>query len=83
VKEARSGDYGLVEGNTVDGVRTHVSRGCEKGIKMKMPSARTTAASVPGSCGAVGTAGRGVGWEWEVRYPLYWMASGTLRHFLR
>ena len=43
----------------MDGVRTHVSRGCEKVIKMKMPSARTTAASVPGSRSAVGTAGRG------------------------
>jgi hypothetical protein len=73
--------FDLVEGNTVDGVRTHVSRACEKGIRMKMPSARTTTASVLGSRGAVGTAGRGLDWEWEVRYPLYWMASGIFRHF--
>ena len=32
-------------------------------------------ASVLGSRGAVGTAGRG--WGWEVRYPSCWMASGT------
>ena len=63
VKEARSGD--------LDGVRTHVSRGCEKGIRTRMPSARTTTASVLGSRSTVGrSAGRGLGWE--VRYPSGW-----------
>ena len=65
MKEAKSGDCGLVEEN---GVRTHVSRGCEKGTTMKMPSARTTTACVPGYRGAVETAGRELGWEWEVWY---------------
>ena len=59
MKEARSGDYDLVEEN-MDGVWTHVSRACEKGIRMKMPSTRTTTASVLGSRGAVGRTGRGL-----------------------
>jgi len=63
VKEARPGD--------LDGVRTHVSRGCEKGIRTRKPSARTTTASVLGSRSAVGrSAGRGLGWE--VSYPSGW-----------
>ena len=50
-KEARSGDYGLAEVNTVDGVQTHGSRECGKVMRTRMrPSARTTAASVLG-CG--------------------------------
>jgi hypothetical protein len=49
----------------VDGVRTHVSRayvsrGCKKGMRMRMPSAKTTTASVFGSRGAVRTAVRGL-----------------------
>ena len=43
----------------VDGVETYVSRVCEKGIRIKMAFARTTAASILGSRGIVGTAGRG------------------------
>ena len=76
--EYESGDYDLAEENMVDGVRTHASRACEKGIKMRMPSARTTTASVLGSCGAVGTAGTGLGWELEVRFML-----DGVRHFYR
>ena len=53
VKEARSSDYGL-------GAQIHISRAREKG-KMKMPSARTTTASIPDSCSAVGMAGIGLG----------------------
>jgi hypothetical protein len=75
--EARLNDYDLAEGNTVDGVRSHVSRACEKGIRMRMPFVRTTAASVLGSRGVVGTTGRGL--DWEVRYP--WVASGTFHLF--
>jgi len=78
VKEARSSDYDPAEGN---GVRTYVSRVCEKGIRMRMPSARTTAASALGSRGAVGTAGREL--DWEVRDCVYWRALGTFRHFSR
>jgi hypothetical protein len=63
VKEARSDDYDLVEGNTVDGVRTHGSQACEKGIGMKVPSERTTTASVLGPRGIVRRAGRGLDWE--------------------
>jgi len=65
--EARSSDYDLAEGNTVDGVQTHVSRACEKGIRMRMPFARTRVASVIGFRGAVGMAARGL--DWEVRHP--------------
>ena len=73
MKEAKSGD--------LDGAQTHISRGCEKGIRTRMPSATTTTASVLGSRGAVGrSAGRRLGWE--VRRPSYWMASGTFCHFL-
>jgi hypothetical protein len=73
--EARSGDYDLSEGRTVDGVRSHASRACERG--MRMPFARTRTASVLGSRGAVETAGKGR--DWEVRYP--WMALATFHHF--
>jgi len=34
----------------------------EKGIRTRMPSTTTTAASVLGTRGAVGTTGRGLGW---------------------
>ena len=44
--EVRSSYFDLAERNTVDGVRTHVSRASEKGIRMKMPIANTTGASV-------------------------------------
>ena len=59
--EARPNDYDLAEGNTRDGVQKHVSRACEKGIRMRMPSARMTT----GSRGVVGTAGRGLDWDGE------------------
>jgi hypothetical protein len=52
--EVRSSYFDLAEGNTVDEVRTVVSRASEKGIRMKMPIARTTGASVIGSRGVVG-----------------------------
>ena len=52
--EVRPSDFDSAEGNTVDGVRTHVSRASEKGIRMKMPIAKTTAASVIGFRGVVG-----------------------------
>jgi hypothetical protein len=55
--EVRSSDFNLEKGNTVNGVDTHVSRACEKGTRMKMPIAETTAASIFGSRGVVGTAG--------------------------
>ena len=54
-----------------------------KGMRMGMPSAKTTTASVLGSRGAVGTTVRGL--DSEARYPWgcsYWIASGTL-HFSR
>jgi len=43
VKEAGSGGDDVVEEN-MDGVWTRVSQPCEKGIRMKMPSMRTTTA---------------------------------------
>jgi hypothetical protein len=52
-----------------------------EGDKDKEALREDMTASVLGSRGAVGTAGRGVGWEWELRYPSYWMALGTLHHF--
>ena len=52
--EVRPSDFDSAEGNTVDGVRTHVSRASEKGIRMKMPITKTTAASIIGSRGVVG-----------------------------
>lgn len=79
MKEARSGNYDLVE--NIDGVWTRISRACEKGITMKLPSKRMTTASVLGSSGAVGMTGRGL--DWGVQYPSCWMASGTVHHFLR
>jgi hypothetical protein len=57
--EARSNVYDLAEGNTRDGIQKHVSRACEKGIRM--PSVRMTT----GSRGVVGTAGRGLNWDGE------------------
>jgi len=60
------------ERGDLDGVRIHVSR-----IRTRMPSATTTTASVLGSRGAVGTAGRGL--DSEVHYC---MASEAFRHFL-
>ena len=78
MKEARSGGDDLVEEN-MDGVWTHISRACEKGIRMKMPSTRMTTASVLVSRGVVGTTGRGP--DWEVQYLSFWMTSGTLSHF--
>ena len=66
MKEARWSDYDLVEAN-MDGVQTRISRMCEKGIRMRMPFARTRVASVIGFRGAVGMAARGL--DWEVRHP--------------
>ena len=71
-------DHDLVEGNTVYGVWRHVSRVHEKGIRMGIPSTRMMTASVLGSCGTVGAAGRVL--DWEVQYLWgcsYWMASKT------
>lgn len=50
----------ILQRNMVDRIQTHTSRECEEGIRMKMPSARTTAYFL-GSRGAVGTAGWGHG----------------------
>ena len=75
--EARSSDYDLAEENAV---QKHVFRACEKGIKMKMPFARTTVASFLGFCGAVGTAGTGLDWDVRCRCS-YWMALETFHHF--
>ena len=63
----------------MDAVRTHVSRAYEKGIRMRMSSARMTTTSILGFRGAVGTAGRGL--DWEVWYTSCWMSSGTFWHF--
>jgi len=57
VKGAKSNDYDLAEGNTVDGVRAHISQGCEKGIRMRTPSMRRTTACVLGFHGAVEVGG--------------------------
>ena len=51
--------------NTRDGVQKHVSRACEKGIRIRMPWERTTATSVIGSCGVVRTTCRELDWDGE------------------
>jgi len=61
--EARSSDYDLTEGNTVDG-------GLSSVLGMRMPFARTRVASVLGFRGAVGMVARGL--DWEVRHPWWW-----------
>lgn len=51
--------------NTRDGVQKYVSRACEKGIRIRMPSERTTTTSVIGSCGVVRTTCRKLDWDGE------------------
>ena len=69
-------------GNMVDGVDTYVSRVCEKGIRIKMAFARTTAASILGSHGVVGKASRG-GLGFDASARAYWIALGAFHHFSR
>jgi len=67
MSKRRSQAIDLVEENMLDGVRNRVSREYEKVIRMRMPSARTTTASILGFRGGAGTVGRGL--DWEVRCP--------------
>ena len=68
----------LVEKNTLYGVQTNISWEYERMIRMRMPSVRRMTASILGSRGAVGTAGRGLNrevhclWGWTFRHLLRW-----------